>query len=231
MIVRGYDDFVTALMEAGFSMAGGKDGIFSVITWGWCDKAPYDTPVRWHTGDIETDPWQWRERVLNERSDIAYAKLFFGKSGYITREWYPYFLAARRDGAEFADAYADGVFSYEAKRVYECVSAQDSVPVHLLKQQCGFGKEEKSAFERALTNLQAGLYITTCGWQQKVSQKGEEYGWQSAVYCTTERFWGDDVFDEAAELSPEEAAEAIRERILLLNPDAESKRVNKFIKG
>ena len=31
--------------------------------------------------DPETDPWEWRIRVLDERDDIAYAKLFYKKSG------------------------------------------------------------------------------------------------------------------------------------------------------
>jgi hypothetical protein len=98
-MILGYNDFVNSLLDAGFSMGGGNsEGIFSVVSWSWNEAPPYDTPVRWHTGDPETDPWEWRIRVLDERDDIAYAKLFFKKSGYITKEWYPYFLAVRRSG-------------------------------------------------------------------------------------------------------------------------------------
>jgi len=42
-------------------------------------------PVRWHTGDPGTSPWEWRIRVLDERDDIAYPKRFYKKSGYITK--------------------------------------------------------------------------------------------------------------------------------------------------
>ena len=65
-------------------------------------------------------------RVLEERDDIAYAKLFFKKSGFITREWYPYFLSARRSGFSFEDAYYGGTISNAAKRVYDAICSTAS---------------------------------------------------------------------------------------------------------
>ena len=65
--IRSFSDFTSALLSAGFSIGGGNgEGIFSVIPSSWGEAAPYETPVRWHTGDPETDPWEWRMRVLNE---------------------------------------------------------------------------------------------------------------------------------------------------------------------
>ena len=85
--IYNYTDFVEALLKAGFSMGGGNsDGVFALVPWSWEETPPYDTPVRWHTGDAETDPWEWRMRVLDERGDIAYGKVFFKKSGFITKE-------------------------------------------------------------------------------------------------------------------------------------------------
>ncbi|MCA5960928.1 hypothetical protein LC724_11655 [Blautia sp. RD014234] len=96
--IRSYEDFTEVLLEAGFSMGGGSsEGIYSIINWEWDKEPPYETPVRWHTGDRETDPWEWRMRVLDERDDIAYAKCFFKKSGYITRQWYPCFSPAAEE--------------------------------------------------------------------------------------------------------------------------------------
>lgn len=80
-MVTDYNSFLENLLAAGFSMGGGNsEGIHAVIPWNWNQEPPYDTPVRWHTGDPETDPWEWRMRVLDERRDIAYAKLFFKKA-------------------------------------------------------------------------------------------------------------------------------------------------------
>ena len=230
--IRNFTDFTQALLGAGFSLGGGSaDGIFAVIPWGWEEYPPYDTPVRWHTGDPETDPWEWRMRILDERRDIAYGKVFFKKSGFITREWAPYFLAARRGTTDFSEAYEDGTISHAAKRIYQTVLDYGTLPLHAIKQLASFGAEEKSRFDSALTELQMRMFLTMCGRQQKLSQKGEEYGWYSTVFCTTEQFWGGDVFAEAARMAKDDAVAAITERVLLLNPDAEEKKIGKFILG
>lgn len=231
-LIKNYDDFVKRLMDAGFSMGGGNsEGIFSLITWNWNEQPPYDTPVKWHTGDPETDPWEWRMRVLDERSDVAYAKIFFKKSGYITKEWAPFFIAVRRGNMSFEEVYMEGVVSNYAKRIYSVILEHGTLPLHAIKQLAGFGKDDKSQFERALIELQMKMFITMCGRQQKISKKGEEYGWSSTVFCTTESFWGEDVFEKATEVNQNEAIKKITEHIFLLNPKADQKKILKFIKG
>ena len=232
-MITGYQDFLDVLQAIGFSMGGGNDeGIVSVINWNWNEAPPYATPVRWHTGDPATDPWEWRMRVLEERNDIAYAKLFFKKSGYITQEWYPYFLAARRKGQSFADAYQDGIISHDAKQIYTVFETHGAVPLHQLKTLANMnGKENKARFERALTDLQMRMFITMCARQQKQSQSGEAYGWFSTVFCPVETFFPEAVFAKAAHLKPEEAEQAIYAQILQFNPGANEKQSMKFIRG
>ncbi len=232
-MVRNYEDFLRELLQAGFSMGGGSDqGIYSVINWGWNEPAPYDTPVRWHTGDPDTDPWEWRMRVLEERDDIAYAKLFFKKSGYITKEWFPYFLACRRRGLSLSEAYQAGTVSYEAKLLYDVIDEHGAVALHSLKTLSGLTqKENKARFERALTELQARMFITMCARQQKQSQSGEAYGWFSTVFTTVEQFFGSSVFQKAASIPADEAANAISKQVLKLNPSADAATIRKFIKG
>jgi hypothetical protein len=227
-----YDDFIKNLLESGFSMAGGNaDGIYAVVPWGWTDSPPYETPVRWHTDDPELDPWEWRMRVLDERKDIAYSKLFFNKSGFITEKWYPYFLAIRRVGITFDEVYDDGKVSYNAKRIYDVVAENGTLPLHGIKLEAGFSKADKSGFDRALTELQMKMFLTMCGRQQKLSKMGLEYGWSSTVFCTTEDFFGQDIFNVASDISIDEAFNKIRNQILKLNPSADEKKISKFING
>ena len=230
--ILNFGDFVGVLRQAGFSMGGGNsEGIYAAVPWGWNEQAPYETPVRWHTEDRETDPWEWRIRVLGELDDIAYGKLFFGKSGYITKEWYPYFLAVRRGGESFSDVYFDGTISHTAKQIYEIVDKSGAIPLHIIKQEGGFGKEDKYKFDRAVTELQMKMFITMCGSERKRNASGEESGWASTMFCTTERFWGEGVFEKAFEVTQEEAFAKISERIYALNPHAEVKKIKKFIYG
>lgn len=228
--IFNYEDFLKAVNKAGFSMGGGNsEGIYSVIPWNWNEDAPYETPVVWHTGEIETDPWEWRMRVLDEGKDIAYAKCFVKKSGYITREWYPYFLAVRRGNKRLMDEYMEGKISNYAKRVYEIVEENGILPRDAIKSIGGFKKEDKSKFDSAITELQMKLYLTMCGHQQKLSKKGEEYGWSSTVFCKVEDFWGYEIMDECAKIDPDDAFDKIREQILKINPNAEEKKIKRFI--
>lgn len=231
-MITNYNDFVTELLAAGFSVStGGNDeGIFGLIKYGWNEEVP-DNPVRWHTGDPETDPWEWRMRVLDERDDIAYAKIFFRKGGFITKEWYPYFLAARRGRMTFEDEYNEGKISHFAKRIYETVAEQDCLALHDIKQLAGFKREDKAKFDNAVTELQMRMHLTICGRKQKTSHKGEGYGWHSTVLCTTEKFWVAEIFDEASQISAAQAHEMISEQVYKLNPNAIGKKIAKFIYG
>jgi hypothetical protein len=230
--IHNFSDFCAELLTAGFSLASGgnNEGVFGLLEYNW-DNQPPDSTIRWHTGDAEHDPWEWRIRVLDERDDIAYGKVFFRKAGYITKEWYPYFLAARRGGQSFEDAYADGLYSHYAKRIYDVLQGNGAVPLDEIKQMGGFGKDDKSRFDKTVTDLQMGLYVTLCGRRQKISAKGAEYGWASTTLCTIEEFWGDDVFARAAKVSVSDAATAITERVYQLNPNAVEKKIAKFIFG
>lgn len=76
-------------------MGGGNNKrLYSIVSCGWQENLPYKTPVLWHTECPDTEPWKWRLRVRDERDDITYAKLFFKKSKFITKVWYPCFLMA-----------------------------------------------------------------------------------------------------------------------------------------
>jgi len=229
-MVRCYEDFIETLLNAGFSMGGGSaDGIYSIINWVWNEKPPYETPIEWHTGNPETDPWEWRMRVLDERNDIAYAKIFFKKSGFITKEWYPYFLSARRGGLTFDEAYDYGTISHYAKRIYDAVVENGALATHNIKKVAGFGKEDKTNFDKALTELQMKMFLTMCGKQYKSIKAEINNCWASTVMTTTESFFGEKVFEKADDISQEAAVEKIKEQVLKLNPLADENKISKFI--
>ncbi len=231
MNIHNFSDFCTTLLDCGFSMGGANSkGIFTVIPFGWEEQKFIESPIKWHTGDIETDPWEWRMRVLEERDDIAYAKLFFRTSGYIAKDWYPYFYAVRRNPESFEDAFYNGTISQTAKRIYEIISQNAAIPLHEIKQLGGFSKEDNSKFERAIVELQMRMFITMCGRQQKTNKYGEGYGWSSTVFTTTEDFWNKRNF-QIATVDKQKAIEKITEKILKLNPNADMKKISKFIKG
>lgn len=229
-MIHNFSDFCNELLECGFSMGGGNaKGIYAVVPYDWKEQEFIDTPVKWHTGNPETDPWEWRMRVLEERDDIAYAKVFFKTSGFITKEWYPYFYAVRRNRETFEEAYDSGTISHMAKRIYEIVS-EGEIAFHEIKQAGYFGREDNAAFERAIVELQMRMFITMSGRAQKVNKYGEAYGWSSTVFTTVEDFWEKRGLI-LPDLDPKESFEKIREQILRLNPEAAEKKMERFIRG
>lgn len=225
-MVNSFEEFYEELIRCGFSMGGGNaKGIYAVVPFDWRTQIP-GCPVRWHTGDPETDPWEWRMRILEEHDDIAYGKFFFGTSGYIAREWFPYFLAVRRQGMVFDEWFDEGRISLLERDIYEVISERGPIALHDLKRTCGITKETAGKFDRALLNLQKLLFVTMCGRSQKKNRYGEGYGWNSTVFCTVEDFWGEDLWED---ISAEAAYAKIRERILELNPEAKEKDIRKFI--
>ncbi|MCL2548546.1 MAG: hypothetical protein FWE76_05235, partial [Symbiobacteriaceae bacterium] len=170
MKVSCYADFIKALLEAGFSFSSGNpDGIFTIVPVSWSDHLA-DSPLHWFSGDPENDPWEWRQRVLLERDDIAYGKFFIRKGSYITREWMPLFLSVRRGDSSLEEAYQEGTISNLAKRIYEIIANEGALPVHELKHIGSFSQVKKTAFEGALAELQTRLFITICGQKQKRSR-------------------------------------------------------------
>lgn len=223
--IHEYEDFLEDLYQAGMSIGGtNNEGVFSLSDY-------FGENIRWHTEDVRTDPWEWRIRVLHECTDIAYGKYFFKKSGYITKEWYPCFYRVRRGSAELAEEYMDGKITPYARRIYELLYEHKELPLHLIKQYGGFVKEDKSRFDNAITQLQMGFYIQMCGKARKVSKAGGEYGWSSMVFCLSEDFFDDGVMKQAAAMSFEQAYGRIEEQIYRWNPDADSRKVSKFILG
>ena len=136
-MIQNYDEFITELHRAGFSLGGGSSkGIYAAVPFDWTEQ-PAETQVRWHTGEPDTDPWEWRMRVLEERSDIAYAKVFFRGSGYITREWYPFFMSVRRQGMTFEEMWESGRVTELSRRIYEAVRDNGRVAMHDIKRLAG----------------------------------------------------------------------------------------------
>lgn len=78
---------------------------------------PLCTPIR----DPETDLWIWRIRELEDRT-LTYGKVFFGKSGWLSRDWYPVFLAARRRGRTLDEMYGEGLIGRLDRDLYRVVA-------------------------------------------------------------------------------------------------------------
>jgi hypothetical protein len=221
--IDSFSSFCTTLREVGFSMGGSNDeGIFSLCKY-------FSEGLVFHTGDKETDPWEWRIRGITECDDLAYGKLFFNKGGWITKEWFPYFMAVRRECKTFDEMYYEGAISSTAKRIYYSIRNTPDLALHEIKLMVSGDGSEKSDFESVITMLQMKMFITISGQKYKLSKEGKEYGWPVTTFCTTEDFFGEEIFDFSREIGRREAIDKITEQILELNHNAQTKVIEKFI--
>lgn len=199
------------------------EGIFTL-----CDY--FGDNIRWHTQNIDTDPWEWRSRILSEHNDIVYSKLFFKKCGYITMEWYPYLYVIRRGEKTFQDEYKNGNLSYVEKKIYNYLTDNEGAPLHIIKQNCVYSSEDSYRFQNAIINLQMKMYITTSGQARKTTKCGNEYGWHSMSYCTVDSLFRD-LKEKTVGLKMKDAYAAVENHVYSINPLANPVKVKKFILG
>ncbi len=171
-------------------------------------------PESWWSGDIENDPWEWREIIA--RRGVAYGKFFDKKAGFISKEWVPYFANFRRDGYDFDALWDDGRASAKQKKIMDLFMdelAEKEYFSNELKALAGFGKEGTKGFEGTIAGLQMQMYLVVCDFRQRRNKKGEGYGWPVAVYATPEHLFGYDHVTSAYREPPEESAKRIVKRI------------------
>jgi hypothetical protein len=217
--INGYGDFCAMLRMVGFSVGGDNgEGIFALSDY-------FGTGIQWHTGDPETDPWAWRMRVLTEESGIGYGKFFFHKGGYITEEWAPYFIAAKRDHQSYEDVYLSGHMSLMEKSICKYVQEKGEAALHEIKAAVG-----SKGLESSLAKLQTGMFITISGQTMRLSKENVPYGWPVTTFRLTDHFWAPDVMEKAYALSASEARERITLHVRKLNPNVEPKALERFLR-
>ncbi|WP_036711722.1 AlkZ-related protein [Paenibacillus pinihumi] len=142
---------------------------------------------QWHT-ELPTDPWGWRVRFPSSGA-AAYGKFMKSKGVLIDRGWFPLVSAAVGGSGTVEQRYRDGLISKTARDIYNIVGQEEGIDTRRLRQASGMkAKEDKSAFDRAVTELQGALDIVISGIQQKVNEAGEVNGWSSTAYQSTERW-------------------------------------------
>ena len=82
-------------------------------------------PEYWWSGDIERDPWEWRE-IIAGTGRVAYGKFFDKKAGFISKEWFPYFANYRRDGYDFDALWDDEKASMKQKKIMDLFAEENA---------------------------------------------------------------------------------------------------------
>ena len=192
----------------------------------------------WWTGDINTDPWEWRE-TISRGKQVAYGKFFGKKAGYISQEWLPYFANYRRDGYDFDARYQDGLANRRQKLIMDFYMGEDADGDILwkkdeilsteLKKLAGFGKGGEKNYPGIVTDLQMMLYLVITDFRRRVNKRGEQYGMSVSVMFPPETVWGYKAVTSAYGETPTESYERIASHLRELFPDADDDGVTALI--
>lgn len=156
------------------------------------------TRGQWWTGRAD-DPWGWRETAAIQ-GEIIYAKVFSGRAGFVSKEWFPKFANYRRDGYDFDSRWEEGLEPPRNQAIMECVMKNPMVMTSDIKKQVG-----KTGFEGALTNLEMKTYLIIRGFDRKKNRFQEPYGWSIGVMDTPENAFGSEWATSAYAEQPEKS--------------------------
>lgn len=213
-MIRTYDEFRALLNESGFMLLGGAHGRLSLNC--------VTDPTAWHTGN-ELDPWLWKDNMA-QRRDGAYAHIFGGQAGFVSRQWYPLFCAAYMIDIEYE--YSAGLVPQLSMDMWRLFNERATWGRHELRRALAGRFERKSAFDSALKHLERGMLITISGNVQPISDSGRPIGWQAMEYTRTDAYLGDWLPD--TEQDRRHARQMICERALELSPELSASELKRL---
>jgi len=169
-----YQDFVDQVNELGFlPMSGLTPGLPSLG-----DLTP---DGNWHTGDPDTDPWQWKDRAAREKK-LAYGCILNGQKGFVSGQLYAAFYTAFHPPEPMPVRWAEGLVDRTTWSLWNLFEKQSVVNTFEAHRMLAGNSSSASRIDSRLQALQAAYYITGAGNARKVSRAGQGYGWPAMRY-------------------------------------------------
>lgn len=145
--------------------------------------------------------WSWKDDSLDKKW-WYYGKLLRRRATLVALSELPYFYALSENYGELDDylqEYAEGRMTAEAKAIYEALLEHGPLDTLSLRRKARMSAETaKSRFEKALTDLQAGLKVLPVG----VAEAG---AWHYAFVYELLLRWFPEVADQARPIRQREA--------------------------
>ncbi len=203
-LLTSYQDFLERVDELGFLLL--SDTVPGMPSLG------AETPSSsWHTGDAETDPWQWKDRAAQEKR-LAYGCILGGHKGFVSARMYALFYAACHPPEPMPERWAGGTVRQTTWQLWQLFERKRLLNTGEVRREMGVSaKSGAGRVDSAMQELQAGYYLTTAGVRRKVAKNGQAYGWPNTVYDRVRDWAPPEWLREAPGLRRREAWEMILE--------------------
>ncbi|HEX2925118.1 MAG TPA: hypothetical protein VHP38_02490 [Ruminiclostridium sp.] len=180
-ILRNYNEFIDRVNELGF-MA------LSNIVDGFPSLASETSKFQWHTGDPETDPWQWKDRAADEKK-LAFGCILGGNKGFVASQMYPYFYRCFKPQVSMEQRWQEGQASPEVWKLWQLFNTKTLLDTAEIRHELGVtAKTGGSRLDRAIIELQRDFFITVAGNRRKLNKLGQPYGWPANTYDRVENW-------------------------------------------
>ena len=159
-----------------------------------------------HSGYEIERTWGWKDQSLSKRW-WYYGKLVRKKATLVSLKFLPNFYALSENFGDYEqdylDEYGDGRLSAEARSVYEALLKHGGLDAIRLQREARLSSEgAKTRFDKALTDLQAGLKVLPVG----IAEAG---AWRYAFIYDIVARWYPEVPPRAQKITRGQARQAI----------------------
>ncbi len=201
-LLNSYNDFIDRVNELGF-MA------LSNIHEGFPSLSSETSKNQWHTGEAETDPWQWKDRAAEEKK-LAFGCILGGNKGFISEKMYQYFYSVYKPTLSMEERWEEGMISTELWNLWQLFNKKTLLDTAEIRKEMGVtAKSGGSKLDRAVVQLQREYYITVAGNRYKINKQGEPYGWPANTYDKVENWVPSGWIENSSNTDVEEARQTI----------------------
>lgn len=193
--------------------------------WGYSAEDVVDDDCRYvvfDDGGWDWPLWKWKGPIVTE-GNCVYGKIFAGKAGFVSREWWPDLCNYRRSQHP---APQEGSIE---EAILFALGEQGSLITRELRAACGFtGPKMRSKFDGYVTRLQMACRIITEDFVYPQDRHGREYGWGWSLLTIPEQLLG----REACQCprTPQESFDRMFAHFRQLLPEATDQQILKLIK-
>lgn len=219
-----YKEFIERVNELGF-MA------FSDILPGLPSLFGETPGENWHTGDPETDPWQWKDRAAEEKK-LAFGCVLGGNKGFIAPHMYSLFYSACQPDEHMEELQASGLITPVVWKLWQLFQdGRGLLSTGDIRKEMGVTKKNGgSKVDKAISELERMFYITVAGNRRKTDRFGQPYGWAANVYELVENWIPQEWFSLNQGVSKEEAKDLILDRAQEISGQINRKQLAAILK-
>lgn len=197
-----YEDFLKRVDELGFmALSNVLPGLPSLT-----EETPKEI---WHTSNMETDPWCWKDRAAEDKR-LAFGCILGGHKGFVSARMYPTFYKAYHPKESMEERRFSGLINQTVWQLWQLFEEKTLLNTSDIRLEMGVTqKKGGSKVDRAIIELQKYFYITVAGNRRKTDKYGHPYGWPANVYDKPLNWVPEKWMTAQNDVSVEEAREEI----------------------